>query len=84
MAPLLRGRSSKHFRGKRWRVGPRGGNENKFKLENKKRGYAISSINNLVVKVATLILAGKLMQKCHADEVPVLVVALAAQCVEGV
>ena len=46
----------------------------KFKMEKKKRGYAISSINNLLVKVVTLILAGKVTQKCHAHEVPTLVV----------
>ena len=33
----------------------------KFKLEKKKRGYAISNINNSVVKVAINILARKLM-----------------------
>ena len=56
----------------------------KFKLEKKKRGYAISSINNRAVKVATQILVGKVMRKCRADEVTMLVVALAAQCAEGV
>ena len=34
----------------------------KFKLEKKKKGYAIYSINNKVVKVATQILAGKVIQ----------------------
>jgi len=33
----------------------------KFKLEKKKRGYAIFGINNPAVKVATKILAGKVM-----------------------
>ena len=56
----------------------------KFKLEKKKRGYAISSINNPVVKVAMQILVGKVMQKYHADEVPIPVVALVAKCIEGV
>jgi len=55
----------------------------KFKLEKKKRGYAICNINNPVVKVVMHILAGKVMQKCRPDEVPALVVAHAAQCVEG-
>ena len=32
-----------------------------FKLEKKKGGYAISSINNPAVKVATQILEGKVM-----------------------
>lgn len=49
----------------------------KFKLENKKRGYAISSINNAAVKVTMQILAGKVMRKCRTNEVPTLVVALA-------
>ena len=48
----------------------------RFKLEKKKRGYTISSINNFAVKVATHIFARKVMQKCHANEVPALVVAL--------
>jgi len=56
----------------------------KLKLEKKKRVYAISSINNLVVKVATQILVRKVMRKCRVDEVLVLVIALAAQCTEGV
>lgn len=56
----------------------------KFNLEKKKRGYAISSINKTAVRVATHILAGKVMWKYHADEVPVPGVALAAQCIEGV
>jgi len=33
----------------------------KFKLEKKKQGYAICSINKPVVKVMTQILAGKVM-----------------------
>lgn len=44
----------------------------------------ISSINNVVVNVVMQILVGKVMRKCHMDEVPVLVVSLAAQCAEGV
>ena len=48
----------------------------KFKLEKKKQGYAISNINNSAIKVTTQILAGKVMQKFHTDEVPVPVVAL--------
>lgn len=56
----------------------------KFKLEKKKWGYAISNINNLVVKVETQILTGKVMRKCCADEVPTLVIALVAQCAVGV
>jgi len=56
----------------------------KFKLEKKKRGYSISSINNPTMKVATQILEGKVIQKCCEDEVLVLVISLVAQCAEGV
>lgn len=56
----------------------------KFKLVKKPRGYAISSICDLVVKVATQILAAKVMRKCCVDEVSAPVVALVAQCTEGV
>jgi len=51
----------------------------KFRLVKKSRSYAITSISNLVVKVATQRLAGKVMWKFHFDEVPSPVVALAAQ-----
>jgi len=50
----------------------------KFKFEKKKWGYSISNINNPTVKVATQILVGKVMWKCHADEVLVLMIALVA------
>ena len=49
----------------------------KYKLKKKKKGYTISSSNNKAVRVVTQILVGKLMQKCHMNEVPTLVVALA-------
>ena len=55
----------------------------KYKLEKNKRGYAISSIKDKTVCMATQILADKVMQKCRADEVPALVIALAEQCAEG-
>ena len=42
----------------------------KFKLEKKKRGYAISNIKNPAVKVETQILVRKVMWKCYVDEVP--------------
>lgn len=48
-----------------------------YGLMKKSRGYSIMSITNLTVQLATQILAGKLMMKCHADEVPTLVVSLA-------
>lgn len=56
----------------------------KYKLEKKNRGYAISSINNKAVRIATQILEGKLIRKCCADEVPTPAVALDDQCTEGV
>lgn len=56
----------------------------KYKLEKKKRGYAISSINKKVVRVVTQILVGKVMRKCRTNDVPVPVVALTEQCAEGV
>ena len=56
----------------------------KFNLEKKKWVYAIYNINNPVVKVATQILARKVMRKCRMDEVLALVIALVAQCAEGV
>lgn len=56
----------------------------KYKLEKKKRHYTVSSIKDNIVHVATQILTGKVMHKCRADEVPVLVVALVEQCAKGV
>jgi len=41
----------------------------KFKLVKKPRGYAISSISDPEVTVATQILVGKVMRKCCVDEV---------------
>ena len=39
----------------------------KYKLEKKKRGYAIFSINEKLLRVATQILAGKVMRKCRMN-----------------
>lgn len=52
----------------------------KYKLEKKKRGYAISSIKDKGVHVGTQLLAGKVMRKCCGNEVPMPVVALDEQC----
>lgn len=60
-----------------------GAMKKKYKLENKKRGDAICNINEKLVRLATQILARKVMRKCYVDEVPVLVVALAEQCMEA-
>ena len=51
--------------------------KDKFKLVKNLRGYSISSITDPTVKVAIHILAGKIMRKGHADEVPLPVVSLA-------
>lgn len=56
----------------------------KFKLEKKKRAYAISNINNPAVKVATQILARKVMRKCHVYEMHALVIVLETQCTKVV
>jgi len=48
------------------------------KLAKKSRGYSISSIIDPAVKLATQILAGKIMLKCHVDEMPQPVISLAA------
>ncbi len=56
----------------------------KFELVKKLCRYAISSIRDPTVNVATQILVGKVMRKCHTDDVSVPVVALATQCAEGV
>jgi len=50
----------------------------KFKLVKKPCGYSITSITDLVVKISTYILAGKVMRKCRADKVPTPVISLAA------
>ena len=52
----------------------------KYKMEKKKRCYAISSIKDKGVHVANQLLAGKVMRKCHADEVSTPMVMLAEQC----
>lgn len=48
----------------------------KFNQEKKERGYVISSINSVVVRVVKLILVGKVIRKCHVDEFSAPVVAL--------
>lgn len=56
----------------------------KYKSEKKKRGYTISNIKDKDIRIATQILADKVMRKCRRDKVPASVVALAEQCTEGV
>ena len=56
----------------------------KYKLDKEQRGYVITRIQNKGVQVATQMLAGKVMIKCHGNEVPTMVIALAEQCAKGV
>ena len=58
--------------------------KDKFKLVNNSRGYAISSICDPAMKVAMQILAGKMMWKCHANEVSTPIVVLAQHYTEEV
>ena len=58
--------------------------KDKFKLAKKPHGYSISSRTNPAIKVATQILARKIMRKWRVDEVLTPVVSLVAQCAKGV
>lgn len=77
MISIYRRESSHDLWRKKWQVGSRRIDERKIKLVKNPCEYTLSSICDLAVKVATQILAGKLMRKCRADEVLVPVVALA-------
>jgi len=55
----------------------------KFEVIKKPCEYSITSINDPIVKLATLILADKVMRKCHANEIPMPVISFSAQCAEG-
>jgi hypothetical protein len=46
-------------------------------------GIIVKRINNVVTQLSAKILACKLLIKCQKDEVPVGVIVVAAQCVEG-
>lgn len=54
-----------------------------FGLVKKYRGYEINSIKDQGVFFIAHILAGKIMRKCRANEVPVVVISLVEQCAEG-
>ena len=58
--------------------------KNTYKLVKKVQGYSIMSISNPLVWLATQILIGMVMWKCCMDEVLAPVMALMAQCAEGV
>jgi len=51
--------------------------KDKFKFTKKSRGYS-TSIANPAINVVTKILAGKIMSKCHTNEVLTPVMSLAA------
>lgn len=51
--------------------------KDKLDIMKKPHKYSISSIIDPAVKVSTHILVGKIMQKCHVDEVSAPIVSLA-------
>ena len=71
-----KGRDPTEIAGKRSNLALVEAMKTKYKLEKKKHGYAIVSIKDKGMHVATQLLAGKLMWKCRADEVPAPMVAL--------
>lgn len=58
--------------------------KDKFGLVNKSHGCQINSIEDQDVCFATNVLVGKIMRKCMATEVTVVVVSLATQCEKGI
>lgn len=58
--------------------------KDKFKLMKKLLRYSITFIIDPMVKISMQILVGKVMRKFCMDKVPVIMISLAAQCVEGV
>jgi hypothetical protein len=55
----------------------------KYGTERGSRGIIIKRISDAATRMATKIMACKLLRKCRKEEVPVGVVAAATQCVEG-
>jgi hypothetical protein len=55
----------------------------KYGTDRGTRGIIIKRINDTATQLGTKILACKLLRKCHREEVPAGVVAVAAQCAEG-
>jgi hypothetical protein len=55
----------------------------KYGTERGSRGIIIKRISDIATRMATKIMACKLLRKCRKEEVSVGVVAAAAQCVEG-
>lgn len=58
--------------------------KDKFKIVKNPRRYSIYNITDPVVKVVAQILAGKIMGKCHMDEVLTPIVSLVTWCMEGI
>ena len=58
--------------------------KDKFEIIKKSQGYDINSINDQGVRFSAHVLTGKIMRKCRENEVPTVVVSLAAQCSKGV
>jgi hypothetical protein len=55
----------------------------KYGITRGTRGIMIKQINNVATQLGATILACKLIRKFYKDEVPVGVIAVAAQCTEG-
>jgi hypothetical protein len=56
----------------------------KYGTHRGKKGVVISKINDLKVQFSMLILAFKILHKCHKDEYPLVVIFIVKQCIEGV
>lgn len=56
----------------------------KYKMQKNKRDYTINSIKDKVLHISTQLLVGKVLRKCHEDEVPAPLVALVEQCMKEV
>lgn len=56
----------------------------KYKLAKGQRGYIIDSIPDNAAHIATQLLAGKVMRKCHGTEVPTVVIVFTKECAAGV
>jgi len=55
-----------------------------YKVTKLGKGYDVKSIQDERVSFATQLLAAKLLQKCHHNQVPAPVISLASKCVEVV
>jgi hypothetical protein len=55
----------------------------KFGTNKRTQGNIIKRIKYFTIQMAAKIMACKLLRKCHKEEVPTGVIAVAAQCVEG-